>query len=814
MALRPDSDARTLELSVGDLVLGDPLLRPRGAAGRALPDRMAMGSRAHREVQRSRAARLPDSYRSEIPVRKTFDVDGWAVTVHGRVDGSHRAADGILVVEEIKSVTLSPARFTADGVRPRQDHLLQLELYAALLAEGNEAVRGLLILYNLADGAVLELPVALEAETARHRLRGRMETLVERLEVERQRLEARTAWAERLVFPFPEMRPGQDELSAAMTSAWERGHDILAAAPAGTGKTAASIWAALGHALARRQGLFFITAKTTQQALAAETLEAVAHDSDIPLRALVLRAKDAMCLCQPRICHEEVCPYIRDYPEKAAESGIHTRLLEWPLVRPDRVFELAEKAGVCPFEVSLDLTTMVDAVVCDYNYVFDPAVALHRIGDGLNRDLLLVIDEAHNLLERGRDYYSPSLERQDLAALFPFLAAGRSAAHRRLESLFAELEALFEGAILEAGGDGAQTLEVLIEAFDPIPFAALRERLDSALVLYLLENQARGGTPPEDPVLGFTRDFGRFVNAAILEGDEFVRIFRRREDGSEALKVLCLDPGRQLGRRIRSFAGTAAMSATLQPLDYYRRVLGFRKTKTDTAAFPSPFPAHNRLALVVPSVSTLYRDRPANYEPIARIIEQTIRIHPANHLVFFPSFAFLRQVARRLRAIPGYTVIRQEPEMGQDRRAAVLGSLAREQRPHLLLAVQGGIFAEGVDYPGEMAAGVIVVGPGLPQVCFERELIKRHFQETDAAGFEFAYLYPGMNRAVQAAGRLIRTDTDRGVILLLGRRFASTRYADLFPPHWYDLSPREMIHRDWPALVARFWDDPHLDFGD
>jgi DNA excision repair protein ERCC-2 len=425
-----------------------------------------------------------------------------------------------------------------------------------------------------------------------------------------------------------------------------------------------------------------------------------------------------------------------------------------------------------------------------------------------------VVDEAHNLLERGRDYYSPSLEREALVDLFPVLAAGNATAHRRLESLFTELEALLDGVALVTGGDRDEALETLVDEFDPAPYAALRERLDSALVLYLLENQSRGGTPPDDPVLGFASDFGRFVNAAVLEGDEFVRIFRRRRDGSEELKILCLDPGRQLGRRIRSFAGTVAMSATLQPLDYYRRVLGFRKTKTDTAAFPSPFPADNRLALVVPSVSTLYRDRPANYDPIARIIEKSIGLHRANHLVFFPSFAFLRQVARRLRAPAGYTVIGQEPEMGPERRAEVLAALAGNGGPHLLLAVQGGIFAEGVDYPGEMAAGVIVVGPGLPQVCFERELIKRHFHETDDAGFEFAYLYPGMNRAVQAAGRLIRTDTDRGVILMLGRRFASARYADLFPTHWYDLTPREMVHRHWPELVARFWDDPQLDFGD
>lgn len=812
MTLRLDSEARTLEVSVGDLLLGDPLLRSRGVAGRAIPDRMALGTRAHQYVQRLRATQIP-GYRSEVQVRREFEIAGWTVTVQGRVDGCHRDGNGVLVVEEIKSVTLSPARFTADTVRLRAGHLLQLEIYCALLAAGEEEVRGLLILHNLADEATLELPVAVDAAEAGRGLNARLEALLIQMEAERKRLEDRTSWAGRLVFPFPALRSGQDELAAAITGAWEKGHDILASAPAGTGKTAAAVWAGLQHALANRLGLFFVTAKTTQQKLAAETLEAVAVASAVPLRSLVLRAKDAMCLCETRICHEEVCPHIRDYPQRIAESDLYRRLLDRPLVDPDRIRRLCKEAGICPFEVSLDLSGMVDAVVCDYNYVFDPAVALSRFGEGANRDTLLVIDEAHNLLERGRDYYSPALERSDLAALFPVLAAGRSPSHRRLEVLFTELEALVDGVARAASGDDTGPLETVVEEFDPAPLAALRERLDSALVLYLLDSQSRGGTLPDDPLLRFANGFGRFVNGATLAGSEFLRIFRRREDRSEQLKILCLDPGRQLGRRIRSFAGTAAMSATLQPISYYRQVLGFRKTKTDTAVFPSPFPARNRLALVVPSVSTLYRDRPANYDPIARIIERTVGLRQANYLVFFPSFAFLVQVARRLKT-PGFTVIRQEPEMSLQQRAEVLDALAAGERPHLVLAVQGGIFAEGVDYPGEMAAGVIVVGPGLPQVCFERELIKRHFQETAGQGFEFAFLYPGMNRAVQAAGRLIRSPEDRGVIMLLGRRFASSRYADLFPAHWYDLSPREMVRGNWPELIEHFWDDPHLDFGD
>lgn len=812
MPLRQDYEARTLEVSVVDLVLGDPLLRARGTTGRALPDRMAMGTRAHQDVQRLRAGRIT-GYESEVHVRREFEVSGWAVTVQGRADALHRDPDGTLVVEEIKSVTLPPARFNRGDVRPRADHLLQLELYCALLADGEEAVRGLLILYNLADNAILELPLAVDAAEARGALQHRLKTLLTRLDGERERLHARTRWAEKLVFPFPEMRPGQGELAAAMSAAWKGGRDILAAAPAGTGKTAASLWAALNHALARRLTLFFVTAKTTQQKLAGETLEAVARASDVPLRSLVLRAKDAMCLCSARICHEEVCPHIRDYPQRAAECGIHGRLLDRPLVHPDRVYELSAEAGLCPFEISLDLSTMVDAVVCDYNYVFDPSVALQRFAEGTNRDTLLVIDEAHNLLERGRGYYSPSLERSDLEALFPLLAVHRGSVYRRLEGLLTELEALLEDAARTADGEnGDGPREALVE-FDAAPFAALRERLDQAMVLYLLNGQGRGGIAPEDPVLRFSTDFGRFVNAALIDGEEFVRFHRRRRDGSEELRILCLDPGRQLGRRIRSFAGTAAMSATLQPMPYYRRVLGFRKTKTDQAVFPSPFPAENRLALVVPTVSTTWRDRPKNERPIAAIIGRAVRLHRANHLVFFPSFAFLDQVARHL-DVPGYRVIRQAREMNNRQRAEIIETLSDGGGPHLVLAVQGGVLAEGVDYPGSMAAGVIVVGPGLPLVCFERELIKRHFDETDGAGFEFAYLYPGMNRAVQAAGRLIRTAEDRGVILLLGRRFASTRYSDLFPPHWYDRSPREMVRRDWAELVERFWADPRLDFGD
>jgi len=274
--------------------------------------------------------------------------------------------------------------------------------------------------------------------------------------------------------------------------------------------------------------------------------------------------------------------------------------------------------------------------------------------------------------------------------------------------------------------------------------------------------------------------------------------------GGGSLNILCKDPSRQLGVRLDECYAAVGMSATLMPLTFYRDVLGFDRDRTRLVALPSPFPKEHLRVLVAGDISTRYRHRPRSYEPVARLVEQVAAARRGNYFVFFPSFEYLDAVAQTL-APEGVTVVRQARSMSERDRAGLLDRLRDEAEGHLVLAVQGGIFAEGVDYPGGMLIGAIVVGPGLPRVCFEQELMRAYFAERYGMGFEYAYLFVGMNRVIQSVGRLIRSERDTGVAVLVGQRFATPAYAELFPPDWYEGSPAELVSRDVAGDAAAFW---------
>jgi DNA excision repair protein ERCC-2 len=287
-----------------------------------------------------------------------------------------------------------------------------------------------------------------------------------------------------------------------------------------------------------------------------------------------------------------------------------------------------------------------------------------------------------------------------------------------------------------------------------------------------------------------------------MEGEEFSYVYD--STGGESLKIVCKDPSRQLARRLDGFHSAIAMSATLEPMEFYRQMLGFDAERTDQASFPSPFPKENRRIIVVPTVSTTFRARSAHYGKIANVIATTAASRLGNYMALFPSYDFLRGVASRIPEGP-WEVLVQEPKMIEQQRMSLLESLKESQPPKLIFAVQGGLFAEGVDYPGETLSGVIIISPALPQVSFERELMRQYYQERYGKGFEFAYLYPGMNRVIQSVGRLIRSETDRGVAVLVCQRFAQTQYSALFPSDWSESMADARAGYNLANELAGFW---------
>lgn len=876
--IRFDAKDRRLTLSVRDLA-DEQDYRFAGPAPLSLKRRAVLGRVAHEDHQGSREEAV-SSYRRERSVRYETEVGGWSVVVTGRIDGIYTDGDGRSVIEEVKTVVGTPEQLERIDATTYPAYTRQLQLYRHLLEEGSGALGFAagapeialhLVVIALPSRAQRTIVLPYDADACRALVVRRLQDIIAAHEARARRAARRVAMHQEVHFPHPAMRPQQDAMVQAIEAALAQGRPILCSAPTGIGKTAAALVPALRHAARIGGRVFVATSKTTQQAIFARTVRLL-RQCGAPVRSVVLTAREKACLNDVVHCTVEACEFARDYADKLRRSGAVERLLARPVADAESIREEALRHRFCPAEAALDLTDEVDVVIGDYNYVFDPGAALRRMFvDEEPRDVVLVIDEAHNLYERGMEYYSPQLRRDLLRELDRSLAgqpaegaAGRIVARARalVALLLAELDRIERGgglpepppppppepeqALLFDDPQAAQrrrkrrpadrsarfALELERASGDDLPalrpapggapapalpperevaldlpfFVAVRDELNELSVAWFAEGR-RGGRPTsDDPVLVLNRVVGRFVGVLELGGDEFSTIFRAHDGG--ALKVLCKDPSRQLGRRIRACAGAVAVSATLEPLEFYRDVLGFGPDAV-LRSFPSPFDRRRRRVLVLDKPSTSYRDRDRDLPIVEDAVRAVLAARAGNYLVCCPSFEYMDKLAPRLDHLPGFELVVQGRSLDEQGRAAVLERLrlgAEGLRPPVvLLAVQGGIFTEGVDYPGALCVGAIIVGPGLPRVSYERELIQAHFERVYGRGFDYAFLYPGMSRVIQAAGRVIRTPTDEGVVVLVGDRFAADRYASLFPRDWYERHPRELITQDPYGDLVRFW---------
>jgi DNA excision repair protein ERCC-2 len=801
MTIRFDQTTHTVWLSVGDLLATTHF--PGGVSvAPMLRQRAALGRQVHTTHQAEQLAHQP-SYRAEVTIQHQLLVDAYTVHLQGRIDGLYEDGD-TLIVEEIKSLLVPEEQFSAITLSDYPLYERQLALYVYLLQQQHAGpVRGELVLVNLAAAQQKTLMVAPDVRQREVDLLQQLRQIIARYEARLVRAARRRSQLDRLQFPFPQLRHHQDTMMEQIRLALQDRSCVLLSAPTGIGKTVAALYPAVEYALRQGMRLFFVTAKTTQQYLAVETLQQIAQQG-VHFTAVHLRAKEKSCLNAVYFCHESVCGFAKDYASKLEQSGVVDSLLHLPIVRPDACADAARRYQVCPFELSLDVAVEADVIVGDYNYVFDPGAYLRRFfQDTSYDDCLLIIDEAHNLYARGREYYSPVLRQRRVQQLLAHCADEPARLFRDFEAFFQRLDGLFPMLYSEAFDMPAVGRQTLVEP--PLAFfAELRSQLEALMVDYAVYRRRHGHTAETDPLQDFYYAMQRFCDVLAVGGEEFSYLYSHHPDDA-TFKILCKDAARFLHDRLAGFHSVVAMSATLTPFAFYQDVLGFPTERTFTAEFPSPFPPQNRKIVVVPDVSTAYRDRQRDAPKIAQTIDDIVAQRSGNYMAFFPSFAFLRLVRPWLR-VSGAGLIEQTESMTETERTAVLRSLQqREAGSQLVLAVQGGIFAEGVDYPGDMLVGVIIVGPGLPRVDAEQELIRAYYEEKYGHGFAYAYLYPGMTRVIQSAGRVIRSETDVGIIALLDKRFTYTNYATLLPSHWYTNSPRELITRALPQSLARFW---------
>lgn len=804
--MRVNFTKREITLSVGDLVYESTYRRigvERGDGFR----RMWIGQDIHSRRADERSAEDP-FYRPEVHVSYQTCVRDWKVTIAGRIDGLSIDRDsGLITIEEVKSLHFDLELEALYRSEKLQRHLYQLLLYAFFLASQDEyrdfTFQPQLVLIDLVSGETKIVDAEFDRSSVAGTLSKSLESLVDEIVSEESLRIAKRAFAEGLEFPYARMRPFQKEMIDSVAHAVREREALLVSAPTGIGKTIAALYPAVRESLKAGKKLFFLTSKTLQQDAAISALKML---NDGSFRVLRVRAKQKMCAHTEIICHEDFCPYAARYSEKMEKSGLLSRITtEMSYFDPDITFEMSKSAEVCPFEVSLELIEQADVVVCDYNYMFDPYVGLKAYQqDNDYGDCVLIVDEAHNLVDRGRGYFSPELHEKCFDQIKHHLATRNcylDGWEELIEQLRAHLHELGSPATGQPGNpvlcspDREFFLEQRVEW----------ERLVLDYIGWKIENRI---AEEDDPLIDFYFKLVKFTNLLAEEGDEFSHLIEKTAEGLR-LKIFCKDPSRFLGRIFDSAHATIALSATLEPFDFYRKTLGFPTDRTTEISLPSPFPRDNRKIVVVPEVDTTFKQRANHYDRIAAMVADVADATEGNYLALFPSYVFLREVADRMP--PGRkNIMVQRADMTDYERNAILSILRdKPRRGNLILAVSGGMYAEGIDYQGDMLSGVIVVGPALPSVNFEQELLKQYYDEQYGAGFEFAYLIPGMTRVVQSAGRVIRSETDVGVIALFCRRFTQEMYTRYFPADWYDVSPRELISKKPASEIREFFEAKH-----
>ncbi len=790
---------KLISIPLRDFALPAPRLgsiEAHSGYGRSAAD----GREIHLRVQKKRAKSDP-SYQPEVPVSSLFDRQGYRFRVDGRMDGISRSDPPR--IEEIKSGfnIRELARRLADNPLDHP-YSLQLRTYGYFYWREHQVLPRLSFhLVSSRSGEALDLELELDLPHYEEWLELRLDELVMEARQGEKRSTRRRKIADRFAFPFANPRPGQIELMHTIEQGMAEGKPMLIQAPTGLGKTVGVLYPVLKEALRRGQKVVYVTPKNSQHAVAEDAVRRF-QEAGAPVKSLTITAKGKICFKNEPLCNPDYCEYARDYYAKVYDHGILHILARKRGLKARTFRDLGEQYRVCPFELQFDGAKEADIVICDYNYVFAPRSATGRMTDtgiGQAGKPNLVIDEAHNLPSRAMEYYSPLLSTVVLERMRDEMG--------KVPSLFrCEAEELVNGCIRVvascSSGEGSRPMRI-----DP-PVAHFLEqdaRLRAFLSRYLdsdLEIQK------QDVILRLSFYWSEFTETlayvADPDRDEFFTTWQPHPGGG-MVRITCCDASAMLKCCYDDYGEVVGFSATLKPFDYYARLSGLDPERVKSAEYAAPFPKELRKLLIIPQISTKYAQRERNYARIADVVQRITALRRGNYFVFLPSFEFLERVAALFRPPEGFTVLRQERNMNASRVEAVLETLRARDLATIVFAVQGGSFSEGMDYAGEMVIGAFVVGPPLPNYDLEREQMRKYYQRRYGAGFDYAYTIPAMAKAVQAAGRVIRSETDRGLIVLMDGRFMEPGYSRSMPVDWFESDVTELLSGSILKEVADFW---------
>ena len=728
---------------------------------------MQKGSRLHRKIQRQ----MGGNYRPEVPLKYDIEYEDVVLRIEGRADGIF-TEDGKTCIDEIKGVYRKVE--TLESAVPV--HRAQAMCYAFITAD-QENLEEIDVQMTYANLDTEEIRRFRETLT-RTFLKNWFQDLVDQYHkwVSYRQLwkEKRDASMKKLEFPFS-YRKGQREMVTGVYHAVSSKKQIFVQAPTGVGKTMSSVFPAV-RAVGEGKGemIFYLTAKTITRTVAQDAFE-ILRQRGLLFQTVTITAKEKLCCCEKPECTPEKCPYAKGHFDRVNEAVYELWTSEQFFSR-EKIIAQAEKFKVCPFEMCLDLSLWVDGVICDYNYVFDPNVHLKRFfGENVSGEYIFLIDEAHNLVERGREMYSASLAREDIVEVRKFIKPYSPKLYRVLGRVAKQL--------LELKKESDPCLVMENTGTLPLTLLQVQGEMDR-----LLEE------PPSqevvDGILELYFDIRDFLNISELTDENYVIYGAAGEDGKYRVHLYCVNPAANLQEYLSKGRSAVFFSATLIPMQYYRSLLSTRED--DYGIYVrSPFDQKNRRILICADVSSRYTRRGyGEYRKIAEYIARMAWQKKGNYMVFFPSYRLMEdvfQVYEEEFSSDWVRCICQTSSMNEREREEFLEEFKDQKEETLLgFCIMGGIFSEGIDLMGDRLIGAAIIGTGLPQVSLERELLKQYYDKRGECGFDHAYRYPGMNKVLQAAGRVIRTREDKGTILLMDERFLNTDYRMLFPAEWED----------------------------
>lgn len=758
-------EKRQVKISVRNLVefvlrSGDIDNRRFGAAQK---EAMSEGSRIHRKIQKKMGA----GYRAEVPMKHLVKDDEVDLLIEGRADGIFEE-NGIQVIDEIKGMYADIARFET----PIFVHLAQARCYGYFYCcdAGLDGVRIQITYCNLETEEIRRF----KEDQSKEDLETWFKSVVhEYLKWARYLVHhelTRNESIKGLEFPY-EYRAGQRDLVVSVYKTVSRKKRLFIQAPTGVGKTLSTVFPAV-KAIGEGKGdkLFYLTAKTITRTVAEESLR-ILREKGLIFTAVTITAKEKLCPLEKTECNPDACPYAKGHFDRVNEAVFDIIHLEQEITG-EKILEYTGRYRVCPFEYCLDISSWTDGIICDYNYVFDPNVRLKRyFAEGNKGEYLFLVDEAHNLVSRAREMYSADIKKEDVLEVRRIVKSKSPRMEKALERCN---KVLLE---MKRECDGWRPLE------DVTGLAAVIMNAFSEMETFLEDFP---DFPDRETVLDLYFCMRDFLYVYDRADDNYQMYSEQMYSGSFMVRLFCVNPAKNLSECMDQGNSTVLFSATMLPIRYYKTLLSGRED--DYAVYAdSPFKEENRLLMLASDVSSRYtRRNESEYRKVAGYIRAVLRARAGNYMIFFPSYQYMEAVEAVLEDEPlEADLLIQGQRMREDERKEFLAEFDRE-RSHSLAAfcVMGGVFSEGIDLKEERLIGVIVVGTGLPMVCVEQEILKGYFDATGERGFDFAYQYPGMNKVLQAAGRVIRTDTDRGVILLLDDRFLKREYLELFPREW------------------------------